>query len=101
MSNISLTEKNNLDGFSVEKYHAGFCVKNDKNEYLWFGSDDGEDEHYFFSDSPRRTKACEYSDTVTCYSNTLNGALSDLKKYFKQELENENDIPPMEVYKLK
>lgn len=95
------TESSPLEGFQIEKYSAGYCVRNPKGEYLWYGSDDGEDNHYFFTDSPRRTRACEYSDTITCYSLTKSGAIDDLKKWMKQELDDCNDLPPIEIYRFK
>lgn len=90
-----------LEGFQLEKYPAGWCVRNPKGEYLWYGSDDGEEENYFFTDSPRRTRIDECSATKTCYSLTKSGAISDLKKWMKQELEDYNEIPPMEIYRFK
>lgn len=97
----TIEQNSPLFGYSLEKYHAGWCVKNPKGEYLWFGSDDGEEDNFFFSNSARTTKKSEYSDTKTCFSMTLAGAMSDLKAWMKQELDENISIPPMEIYKFK
>jgi len=86
--------------YTIEKYDAGFCIKNEKGEYLWFGSDDGEQASYFFSDSERRRKPDGYSDTVTVYAESLKEAKSILQHFLKQEKLDDIHLTPTETYKI-
>ncbi len=94
-----VNEINPLNGFQIEKYHAGYCVRNPKGEYLWFGSDDGEENNYFFTEG-RRAKYGEYSDTKTEYTNSKEGAIKEFKRWMKQELDEDRSIPPLEIYRF-